>query len=164
MRILVVLCLCFTRALSTGAKVGACNAQPMTTHVKSSACTGLTLLLASAAWPSSEPQLLRAVVHAVRNKQKIKVVSRHAHSATRFFCVEGDGLVISTQNYDSVIEVNQDAMTITVQAGAIMIDVIEAAAKQIHQRSFCGRRYFHWSPWEQFCRERQRSLEYCEVR
>ncbi|GLJ25484.1 hypothetical protein SUGI_0487890 [Cryptomeria japonica] len=83
----------------------------------------------SVAWPTSEPQLLRAVAHAVHNNHTIRVVSRHSHSLSMLVCVERDGLIISTQNYDSVIEVNRKAMTITVQAGTMMSDVIEAAAK-----------------------------------
>ncbi|GLJ25483.1 hypothetical protein SUGI_0487880 [Cryptomeria japonica] len=83
----------------------------------------------SIAWPTSEPQLLRAVAHAVHNNHKIRVVNRHSHSLSMLVCVERGGLIISTQNYDSVIEVNRKAMTITVQAGTMMSDVIEAAAK-----------------------------------
>ncbi|XP_057835543.2 L-gulonolactone oxidase 2 [Cryptomeria japonica] len=85
---------------------------------------------ANAAWPKSESELIQAVAHAVKNKQKIRVVSGLGHSLTRLPCVGKQGLIISTQNYNSVIAINKTAMTITVQSGTLMKDVIEAAAKE----------------------------------
>ncbi|GLJ25481.1 hypothetical protein SUGI_0487860 [Cryptomeria japonica] len=83
----------------------------------------------SVAWPTSELQLIRAVAHTVQNNHKIRVVSIYSHSLSKLVCVENEGLIISTQNYDSVIQVNRKAMTITVQGGTLMRDVIEVAAK-----------------------------------
>ncbi|GLJ25478.1 hypothetical protein SUGI_0487820 [Cryptomeria japonica] len=127
-----------TLVLCTDAKVKACPPPP-SLQCRSDECEIFNYLgiwedrsickAGSVAWPTSEPQLLRAVAHAVQNNQKIRVVSRHAHSISKLVCVDSEGLIISTQNYDSVIEVNSEAMTITVQAGALMRDVIEAAAK-----------------------------------
>ncbi|GLJ25475.1 hypothetical protein SUGI_0487780 [Cryptomeria japonica] len=134
----LVFILCFSPVLCTDAKARACLPAP------SVQCTSVGCEIfnyhgiwedrsickaASVARPTSEPQLLRAVAHAVRNNQKIRVVSRHAHSVSKLVCVDSGGLIISTQNYDSVIEVNRKAMTITVQSGTMMSDVIEAAAK-----------------------------------
>ncbi|XP_057848390.2 probable L-gulonolactone oxidase 4 [Cryptomeria japonica] len=84
----------------------------------------------NSAWPTSEAELVQAVANAVKNKQRIKVVSKLSHSEPKLVCVGSEGLIISTQNYASVIEVNKTAMTIRVQAGALMSDVLEAAAKE----------------------------------
>ncbi|XP_057845592.2 L-gulonolactone oxidase 2 isoform X2 [Cryptomeria japonica] len=85
---------------------------------------------ANAAWPKSESELIQTVAHAVKNNQKIRVVGWLSHSISKLACVGKQGLVISTQNYNSVIAINKTAMTITVQSGAMMNDVIEAAAKE----------------------------------
>ncbi|GLJ25468.1 hypothetical protein SUGI_0487600 [Cryptomeria japonica] len=137
-RILVLFILYFTPALSTDAKVRACVPAP-SLQCTSHGCQIFNYMglwedrsickAASVAWPTSEPQLLRAVAHSVQNKQKIRVMSRHSHSISKLVCVESKGLIISTQNYNSVIGVNRRAMTITVQAGTLMRDVMEAAAK-----------------------------------
>ncbi|GLJ25512.1 hypothetical protein SUGI_0488370 [Cryptomeria japonica] len=82
------------------------------------------------AWPTSETELVQAVANAVKKKQRIRVVSKLSHSVPKLVCVGSEGLIISTQNYASVIEVNKTAMTIRVQAGALMNDVLEAAAKE----------------------------------
>lgn len=66
----------------------------------------------------------------MKKKQKIKVVSTLAHSLSKLVCVGDHGLIISTENYASVIGVNKGAMTITVQGGAMMRDVMEEAAKE----------------------------------
>ncbi|GLJ25112.1 hypothetical protein SUGI_0480260 [Cryptomeria japonica] len=137
-RFLIVFILFFTPVLCTDTENGACPPAP-SLECKSHACEILNYLgiwedrsickAASVALPTSESQLFHAVAHAVQNNQKIRVVSRHAHSLSMLVCVESQGLIISTQNYDSIIEVNKKAMTITVQSGTIMRDVIEAAAK-----------------------------------
>lgn len=85
---------------------------------------------AEAASPKTEAEILHAVARAVENKQKIKVVSTLAHSISKLVCVGDHGLIISTENYASVIGINKTAMTITVQGGAMMRDVIEEAAKE----------------------------------
>ncbi|GLJ25482.1 hypothetical protein SUGI_0487870 [Cryptomeria japonica] len=136
--ILLVFLLYFTPVFCTDAKVKACPPAP-SLQCRNDECEIFNhqgiwedrsiCMAASAAWPTSEPQLLHAVAHAVQRRQKIRVVSRHAHSRSKLVCVESKGLVISTQNYDSVIEVNRKTMAITVQAGTMMSDVIEAAAK-----------------------------------
>ncbi|GLJ34032.1 hypothetical protein SUGI_0684460 [Cryptomeria japonica] len=89
-----------------------------------------TCKAANAAWPKSESELIQAVAHAVKINQKIRVVSWLAHSLSKLACVGKQGLIISTQNYNSVIAINKTAMTITVQSGAMMNDVIEEAAKE----------------------------------
>eukprot|EP00253_Pinus_taeda_P011821 PITA_11821 len=85
---------------------------------------------AEAVSPKTEAEILHAVARAVEKKQKIKVVSTLAHSISKLVCVEEHGLIISTENYASVIGVNKGAMTITVQGGAMMRDVMEEAAKE----------------------------------
>ncbi|KAH9323142.1 hypothetical protein KI387_017781, partial [Taxus chinensis] len=84
---------------------------------------------AYAALPRSEAELVHAVAVAVKRQQKIRVVSRMAHALPRLVCPGRQGLIINTQNYDSVIAIDKTAMTITVQAGIMMRDVMEEAAK-----------------------------------
>ncbi|GLJ25477.1 hypothetical protein SUGI_0487810 [Cryptomeria japonica] len=136
--ILYAFILYFTPALSTNEKTRSCR-PASSVQCRSHGCEIFNYQgiwedrsickAASVARPTSEAQLVRAVAHAIYNSKKIKVVSRHAHSLSKLVCVESDGFIISTENYDSVIEVNRKAMTITVQAGTMMSDVIEAAAK-----------------------------------
>uniref|UniRef100_A0A0D6R656 L-gulonolactone oxidase n=1 Tax=Araucaria cunninghamii TaxID=56994 RepID=A0A0D6R656_ARACU len=85
---------------------------------------------AAAVFPRTEAELVLAVATAVKQKQKIKVVSRFSHSLTHLVCVGEDGLIISTKDYDSKIHVNKSAMTITVDPGVMMRDVIDAAAEE----------------------------------
>ncbi|GLJ04697.1 hypothetical protein SUGI_0001490 [Cryptomeria japonica] len=87
---------------------------------------------ATSAFPTTEDHLLAAVAHAVKNKQKINVVSDLAHTHPKLACVGGGGLIISTRNYDSIVRINTGAHhtpTITVESGALMRDVIDEAAK-----------------------------------
>ncbi|KAH9323428.1 hypothetical protein KI387_018067, partial [Taxus chinensis] len=84
---------------------------------------------AYAALPTSEAELVHAVAVAVKTQEKVRVVSRMAHALPRLVCPGRQGLIINTQNYDSVIAINKTAMTITVQSGIMMRDVMEEAAK-----------------------------------
>ncbi|GLJ49583.1 hypothetical protein SUGI_1051650 [Cryptomeria japonica] len=81
-------------------------------------------------FPNTEPELLQAVRFAVKMGKKIRVVSRFSHSLSKLVCQDKEGVIISTANYDSKIQVNKSAMTITVAAGVMMRDVIDAAAKE----------------------------------
>ncbi|KAH9328739.1 hypothetical protein KI387_000847, partial [Taxus chinensis] len=84
----------------------------------------------TALFPTSESQLVHAVASAVKMGKKMRVVSRFSHSLAKLACVDKEGVIISTGDYDSKIEVNKKEMTITVAAGVMMRDVIDAAAKQ----------------------------------
>lgn len=86
-------------------------------------------MAANSSSPKTEEELVKVVAKAVRNKQKVRVVSWLGHSLTKLSCVGNQGLIISTKNYNKVISINKAAMTITVQAGAMMSDVMEEAAK-----------------------------------
>eukprot|EP01018_Ginkgo_biloba_P015420 Gb_11230 [translate_table: standard] len=85
---------------------------------------------AKAVFPKTERELVNAVAGAVKKKQKIKVVSSFSHSLSNLVCMDNEGVIISTRNYDSIIQVDKVAMTITVEGGAMMRDVIDAAAKE----------------------------------
>ncbi|GLJ25515.1 hypothetical protein SUGI_0488410 [Cryptomeria japonica] len=87
-------------------------------------------MAANSSSPKSEAELVQVVAKAVKNKQKVRVVSWLGHSLTKLACVGNQGLIISTKNYNQIISINKTAMTITVQAGAMMSDVMEAAASQ----------------------------------
>lgn len=85
----------------------------------------------SAAFPKKETELIHAVADAVKRGKKIKVVSSFSHSLSKLVCVDNEeGVIISTRDYDSTIQVNKTAMTISVDAGVTMRNVIDAAAEE----------------------------------
>lgn len=84
----------------------------------------------SAVFPREETELVHAVADAVKRGKKIKVVSSFAHSIPKLVCVDNEGVIISTRDYDSTIQLNKSAMTISVDAGVTMRNVIDAAAEE----------------------------------
>nr|ABK24851.1 unknown [Picea sitchensis] len=85
----------------------------------------------SAVFPKKETELVHAVADAVKRGKKIKVVSSFSHSLPKLVCVGDDeGVIISTRDYDSTIHVDKIAMTISVDAGVMMRNVIDAAAEE----------------------------------
>eukprot|EP01018_Ginkgo_biloba_P006592 Gb_30174 [translate_table: standard] len=92
---------------------------------------GTVCRAAKAFSPRTEIQLVEAVAEAVKNKQKIKVISSLAHSLSKLACVGEKGVIISTVNYGSIVQLNKSSGTVTVEAGAHMRDVIDAAAKEL---------------------------------
>eukprot|EP01018_Ginkgo_biloba_P006593 Gb_30173 [translate_table: standard] len=92
---------------------------------------GIVCTAAKAFSPRTEIQLVEAVAEAVKNKQKIKVISNLAHSLSKLACVGEKGVIISTVNYGSIVQLNKSSGTVTVEAGAPMRDVIDEAAKEL---------------------------------
>lgn len=85
----------------------------------------------TALFPKKETELVHAVADAVKRGKKIKVVSRFSHSLSKLVCVDDEeGVIISTRDYDSTIQVDKTAMTISVDAGVMMRNVIDAAAEE----------------------------------
>eukprot|EP01018_Ginkgo_biloba_P024910 Gb_17667 [translate_table: standard] len=83
-----------------------------------------------AVFPSTEEEIIAAVADAVKNKRKVKVTSRYAHSLGNLACVEESGVIINTVHYKSHMHVNTSEQTITVDSGAIMREVIDEAARE----------------------------------
>ncbi|MCO5557358.1 hypothetical protein L7F22_010921 [Adiantum nelumboides] len=81
-------------------------------------------------YPTTERELLAAVADATRKKQKMKVMSRLAHSIPKLICPGGqDGLVISTRNYDKHLAIDRQRMRVEVDSGMELWKLIDSIAK-----------------------------------
>ncbi|XP_065860050.1 L-gulonolactone oxidase 5-like [Euphorbia lathyris] len=81
-------------------------------------------------YPSTEEELIAVVAKATKQKTKMKVTTRHSHSTTKLVCPDGeDGLLISTNNLNRVIEIDVKSLTITVESGVTLRQLIDEAAK-----------------------------------
>lgn len=84
---------------------------------------------ARAAYPMSEAELVSAVAEAVAAGKKIKVGTRYSHSIPKLVCPDGaDGVLISTRYLNRTLEVNTTAMTMTVESGVTLRQLMEDAA------------------------------------
>ncbi|KAJ0961049.1 hypothetical protein J5N97_000950 [Dioscorea zingiberensis] len=82
-----------------------------------------------AVYPSSEEELIKAVAMATQRKTKMKVATKYSHSIPKLACPGGEeGLIISTRNLNRVLSVNSTSMTMSVQSGLLLKDIIAAAA------------------------------------
>ncbi|CAL9072344.1 unnamed protein product [Musa acuminata var. zebrina] len=80
-------------------------------------------------YPTSEAELVKAVAEAAASKRKMKVATRFAHSIPKLACPGGsDGLIISTRDLNHIVSTDVAAMTITVESGVVLEDLIKAAA------------------------------------
>lgn len=79
----------------------------------------------------TEAELVSAVSAATMAKRKMKVATRTSHSIPKLVCPDGqDGLLISTKHLDRTVEVDPTTMTITVQSGVLLKQLIADAAKE----------------------------------
>lgn len=82
-------------------------------------------------YPRSENELIGSVADAVREGRKIKVMSVGSHTFNRFPCPGGNaGVLISTRDYNSRIILNKRFMTVTVDAGVQLKDLINRLAAE----------------------------------
>lgn len=82
------------------------------------------------AYPTTEEELLSVVSKAVKERTKMKVVTRFSHSIPKLVCTDGeDGLLISTKYLNRTLDIDSSAMTITVEGGATLRQIINDAAK-----------------------------------
>ena len=82
------------------------------------------------AFPSTEQELISIVSKASRNNRKMKVATRYSHSIPKLVCLDGqDGLLISTKYLNRTLKVDVEAMTITVESGVTLRQLINEAAK-----------------------------------
>ncbi|KAL3622319.1 putative L-gulonolactone oxidase 6 [Castilleja foliolosa] len=87
-----------------------------------------TCRAARAVYPTSEAELISAVANATMAGAHMKVGTRFSHSIPKLVCLDGqDGVVISTKYLDRVVKV--DGMTMTVESGVTLRQLIDEAAK-----------------------------------
>ncbi|KAI3919710.1 hypothetical protein MKX01_000151 [Papaver californicum] len=83
-------------------------------------------------YPKTEQELLSFVAMASRNKTKVKVSTRYSHSIPKLVCPDGqkgNNMLISTLYLNRTLAINASTMTMTVESGATLQDVIEGSAK-----------------------------------
>ncbi|KAL8208859.1 hypothetical protein R6Q57_008271 [Mikania cordata] len=85
---------------------------------------------AEAFYPSSEQELVSIVANATRTKRKMRVATHYSHSIPKLVCPDGeDGLIISTDNLNHVIEIDKEKMLMTLESGVTLSQLIDEAAK-----------------------------------
>lgn len=81
-------------------------------------------------YPTSEQELISIVSMATIAKRKMKVATRFSHSIPKLVCPDGaDGLLISTKYLNKILKIDPEAMTITVESGVTLRQIIEEASK-----------------------------------
>ncbi|KAE8657755.1 putative L-gulonolactone oxidase 6 [Hibiscus syriacus] len=82
------------------------------------------------AYSATEQELVSVVSDATEARRKVKVVTRFSHSIPKLVCPDGqDGLLISTKYLNRVVKTNEATMTITVESGVTLRQLINEAAK-----------------------------------
>ncbi|XVF72950.1 hypothetical protein PTKIN_Ptkin12aG0161600 [Pterospermum kingtungense] len=82
------------------------------------------------AYPTTEQELVSIVSAATEAKRKMKVVTRFSHSIPKLVCPDSqDGLLISTKSLNHVLKIDAEAMTMTVESGVTLRQLISDAAK-----------------------------------
>ncbi|GMN42817.1 hypothetical protein TIFTF001_012018 [Ficus carica] len=85
---------------------------------------------AAVAYPATEEELIAVIANATRSGLKMKAATRFSHSIPKLVCPGGeDGLLISTKLLNRVLKIDFEAMTMTVQSGVSLRELINAAAK-----------------------------------
>lgn len=124
--------------------IPAINCMPPASPVNCNA-TGCTLSNAYGVWgdrkdcsfpqivyPKTEQDIVSAVASASKSKLKVKVVSKFSHTIPKLACPGtglGNSMVISTENYNSAIEINSEKMSVTVDSGVGLRDLIDTVSK-----------------------------------
>ncbi|KAG8391992.1 hypothetical protein BUALT_Bualt01G0245300 [Buddleja alternifolia] len=86
--------------------------------------------VAKAFYPTTETDLISAVANATMTNTKMKVGTRYSHSIPKLVCPDGDdGVVISTKYLNRTLNINVSSMTITVESGVTLRQLINEAAK-----------------------------------
>ncbi|KAI5081561.1 hypothetical protein GOP47_0001304 [Adiantum capillus-veneris] len=92
---------------------------------------GLSCTAAQVVYPTTEAQIMAVVAAAVEKKQKMKVVSRYAHSFPKLMCPgSSDGLLISTRDYNQGLLIDKDSMTAIADSGVELRQLLDALAAQ----------------------------------
>ncbi|KAE8723253.1 L-gulonolactone oxidase 5 [Hibiscus syriacus] len=82
------------------------------------------------AYPKTEQELVSVLSAATEARRKMKVVTRFSQSIPKLVCPDGqDGLLISTKHLNRVVKTDKAAMTMTVESGVTLRQLINEAAK-----------------------------------
>nr|GMD81731.1 probable L-gulonolactone oxidase 6 [Ipomoea batatas] len=85
---------------------------------------------ASAVYPKTEEELVAIVARATKEKRKMKATTRFSHSIPKLACPNGDnGVLISTNYLNRVVKIDKQSMTMTVESGVTLRQLINEAAK-----------------------------------
>ncbi|KAG5564388.1 hypothetical protein RHGRI_000547 [Rhododendron griersonianum] len=85
---------------------------------------------AEVAYPTTEEELISVVATATMSKRKMKVATRFSHSIPKLVCPDGeDGLLISTKFLNRTLEIDRERMTMSVESGVTLRQLINEAAK-----------------------------------
>ncbi|KAL1223381.1 L-gulonolactone oxidase 5 [Cardamine amara subsp. amara] len=85
---------------------------------------------ANVAYPTTEAELVSIVAAATKASQKMRVTTRYSHSIPKLACADGDGgLFISTKFLNHTVRADPMAMTLTVESGVTLRQLIAEAAK-----------------------------------
>ncbi|KAG7570734.1 FAD-binding type PCMH-like superfamily [Arabidopsis thaliana x Arabidopsis arenosa] len=89
-----------------------------------------TCRAANVAYPTSEAELVSIVAAATKAGRKMRVTTRYSHSSPTLVCTDGkDGLFISTKFLNHTVRADAKAMTLTVESGMTLRQLIAEAAK-----------------------------------
>ena len=82
-------------------------------------------------YPTTEQEIIAAVASAVRRNQKIKVSTKYGHSIPKLACPgSASGVIISSKNYTSVVNIDTTKQTVTAQGGIQLRSLVDAIAAQ----------------------------------
>ncbi|KFK25416.1 hypothetical protein AALP_AA8G111800 [Arabis alpina] len=85
---------------------------------------------ANITYPTTEEELRKAVAYASEHNLKVKTVTKFSHTIPKLACPSGsDTLLISTSNYNSVIEIEPDRLTVTADSGVSLREIIDKVEK-----------------------------------
>ncbi|KAJ6729652.1 D-ARABINONO-14-LACTONE OXIDASE-LIKE PROTEIN [Salix viminalis] len=85
---------------------------------------------ANVAYPTTEEELISIVAEATRARRKVKVATRYSHSIPKLVCPDGqNGLLISTNYLNRTLEIDAQSMTMSVESGVSLRQLIDEAAK-----------------------------------
>ncbi|GAV79834.1 FAD_binding_4 domain-containing protein/ALO domain-containing protein, partial [Cephalotus follicularis] len=85
---------------------------------------------ANVAYPTTERELIAIVSNATKAKKKMRVATRFSHSIPKLVCPDGqNGLLISTKYLNHILKIDAETMTITVESGVSLNQLINEAAK-----------------------------------
>jgi L-gulonolactone oxidase len=104
-------------------------------------------------YPTSEAELISIDALASENNRKMEVATRFSHSIPKLACPDDDtqnGLLISTKFLNNVLKIDVDAMTISVESGVTLRQIISEAAKYEMALPYTPYwwAYEHWCSWK----------------